>query len=158
MLHRSYNFFNLVRNTNRYHVDQFYIFHIGLIKRNASILISKHGIQYKVHKLLNSQKIFINKKLGRNENWRWGCITRFSSDNSKTKKDSSEKILTESVQQRIIELNEEKLGKLKERVLNVKPVDSEEGEEKEKMAKLNGKQSTEYRGSPKEDAASKKGI
>lgn len=104
-----------------------------------------------------SQKVFANKKIGRHENGSW--IARFLSDNAKTKKDESEKRLSEDVQQKIIELNEEKLGKLKERVLDIKPLDSSDDKEKEReVTKFADKQSAEFKESLKDDVMSKKGM
>lgn len=87
-------------------------------------------------------------------------MTRFLSDDVKTKKDKFEKILAEDSQQRIIELNEEKLGKLKERVLNIEPIIpvDKKGEETGKMAKLTEKQSTESKELLRDDITLKKGI
>lgn len=87
-------------------------------------------------------------------------MTRFLSDDAKSNKDKSETKLAEEVQQRIIELNEEKLGKLKERVLNIEPVvsDGKEKAAKGQAAKLVEKQSAESKEPLKDDVASKKGI
>jgi len=161
MLHRPHNLVSFIRNvTCRYHADQLYIFQIGLIRRHASILIvPKYGTRYKVHTFSNSQKIFANSRVDRLEDCRWTCATRFSSSNAKSNKDKSEVKLAEGVQQRIIELNEDKLGKLKERVLDIEPVVSDEKEEgKGQTAKLTEKQSAEFKEPSKDDNASKKGI
>ncbi|KAM0727586.1 Proton-coupled zinc antiporter SLC30A9, mitochondrial [Formica fusca] len=158
-MYRFYNHLNFIRNmTCQYHADQLCIFQIGLNKRHASILIMpKYGVQYKVQKLLYSQKVFANKKIGRNEDGRWIGIAKFSSDEAKIKKDKSEKRLAEDVQQKIIELNEDKLGKLKERVLNIEPIDSSNDKEKEKEAiKFIEKQSAESKELSKDDVMSKK--
>lgn len=160
-MYRSYNHLNFIRNiTCRYHADQLCIFQVGLSKRHASILIMpKYDTQYKVHMLSYSQKIFANKKISRHENGRWIDIARFLSDDSKTKKDKSEKRLAEDVQDKIIELNEDKLGKLKERVLDIEPIDSSDDKEKEKEAtKFAEKQSAESKEASKDDVMSKKGI
>jgi len=160
MLHLSCNPLNFIRNvTCRYHANQSCIFHIGLSKRHASILIMpKYDTRYKVHMLINPQKMVANKKLLQSEDYRWIC-TRFLSDHAKIK-DKSEKKLAEDVQQRIIELNEEKLGKLKERVLDIKPISTidEKKEEKTEATKFAVKQSTESKESSKDDAVSKKGT
>jgi len=161
MLHRPHNLVSFIRNvTCRYHADQLYIFQIGLIRRHSSILIvPKYGTQYKVHTFSNSQKVFANNRVDRLGDCRWICATRFSSSNAKSDKDKSDIKLAENVQQRIIELNEEKLGKLKERVLDIEPVISDEKEEgKGQTAKLIVKQSAESKESTKDDNASKKGI
>ncbi|XP_032682993.1 zinc transporter 9 isoform X1 [Odontomachus brunneus] len=159
MLHRSYNLLNFIRNASRCHVDQLCVFQIGLIRRHASIfIIPKCGIRYKVCKFTSAQKIFINRKVDKHDDWRWIYMTRFLSDDTKTKKDKSEKILAEDSQQRIIELNEETLGKLKERVLDIEPIipaDKKE-EETEETAKLTEKQSTESKESLKDDITLKK--
>ncbi|CAL1685358.1 unnamed protein product [Lasius platythorax] len=158
-MYRSYNHLNFIRNiTCRYHADQLCIFQVGLSKRHASILIiPKYDTQYKVHVLSYSQKIFANKKISRHENGRWIDIARFSSDDAKTKKDKSEKRLAEDVQHKIIELNEDKLGKLKERVLDIEPIDSSDDKEKGKEAtKFAEKQSAESKETSKDDVMSKK--
>lgn len=160
-MYRSYNHLNFIRNmTRQYHADKLCMFQIGLNKRHASILIiPKHDVQYKIQKFSYSQKIYTNKKIGRNEDGRWIGIAKFSSDEAKTKKDKSEKKLAEDVQQKIIELNEEKLGKLKERVLNIEPVDSSNDKEKGREAtKFAEKQSVESKELSKDDVTSKKGI
>ncbi|XP_012227233.1 proton-coupled zinc antiporter SLC30A9, mitochondrial [Linepithema humile] len=161
MLHSSCNLLNFIRNvTCRYHADQSCIFHIGLSKRHASILIMpKYDTRYKVYTLINPQKIVANKKTLQYEDYRWIRTTRFLSDDVKSKdKSDNETKLVENVQQRIIELNEEKLGKLKERVLNIEPISTidEKEEGKEEATKLAVKQSTESKESSKDDATSKK--
>ncbi|XP_050447051.1 zinc transporter 9 [Cataglyphis hispanica] len=158
-MYRSHNHLNFIRNiTRQYHADKLCIFQIGLNKRHASILIiPKHDVQYKIHKFLYSQKIFTDKKIGTNEDGRWIDIAKFSSDDAKAKKNKSEKKLAEDVQQKIIELNEEKLGKLKERVLNVEPIDSSNDKEKGREAtKFAEKQSVESKELSKDDVTSKK--
>lgn len=161
MLYRSCNLLNFIRNTSRYRADQLYVLQIGLISRHASIfVISKYGTQYKVCKFMNPQKTFINKKVEKYDDWRWICMTRFLSDDAKAKKDKSEKILIEDSQQRIIELDKGKLGKLKERILDIKPINliDKKGEQTGEIAKLNEKQSTESKESSKDDLTLKKGI
>lgn len=158
MLHRPHNLVSFIRNvTCRYHADRSCIFQIGLIRRHSILIVPKYGTRCKVHAFSNSQKIFA-KRAGRQDgDCRWTCATRFSSDDAKSNGDKSEVKLAEEVQQRIIELNEEKLGKLKERALNVEPVISnEKKEEKEQAAKLAEKQSAESKES-KDDIALKKG-
>lgn len=161
MWHRSYNLLNCIRHTNQYHVDQLYIFQIGLIRRHVSIfVIPKYGTQCKVYKFKSPQKIFINGKVERYDDWRWIYMTKFISDDAKTKKDKSGKILIEDSQQRIIELDEEKLGKLKERVLDIEPINpvDKKEEEAEEIAKLTERQSVESKETSKDDATLKKGI
>ncbi|XP_012054870.1 PREDICTED: zinc transporter 9 [Atta cephalotes] len=155
MFHRSHNFINFIRNvTCRYHTNQLCIFQIGLVRRHASILIvPKYDIQYKVHTFSNSQKVFANRKVSRHRDIKWTCMTRFLSDDAKSK--NKETKLVEEVQQRIIELNEEKLGKLKERVLDVEPTISDKKKEGQ-TAKLVDKQSAESKESLKDDIISKK--
>ncbi|XP_011868185.1 PREDICTED: zinc transporter 9 isoform X1 [Vollenhovia emeryi] len=158
MLHRPHNLVSFIRNvTCRYHADRLCTFHIGLIKRHASVLIvPKYGTRYKVHAFSNSQKVFANRKTGRHGDCRWTCAARFS-DDAKSNKDGSEVKLANEVKQRIIELNEEKLGKLKERVLDIEPVISDEKEVgKGQAAKLVEKKSAEFKEPLKDDAASKK--
>lgn len=160
MLHRPHNFVNFIRNvTCRYHADQLCIFQIGLIRRHASILIvPKCGARYKVHAFSNSQKVSASRGVGRHGDCRWTCASRFS-DDAKSNKDKSEIKLAEEVQQRIIELNEEKLGKLKERVLDIEPIVTHEKEDgKGQAAKLVEKQPAESKEPSKDDVISKKGI
>lgn len=159
MLHSSCNLWNIIRNvTCRYHADQSCIFHIGLSKRHASILIMpKYDTRYKVHMFINPQKIVANKNILQYKNYRWIYITSFLSDDTKNE-DKSEKKLIEEVQQRIIELNEQKLGKLKERVLNIESTVNRKEEEKTEATKLAAKQSAESKESPKDDSMSKKGT
>ncbi|KAL0134757.1 hypothetical protein PUN28_001493 [Cardiocondyla obscurior] len=135
MLHRPHNLVNFIRSvTCRYHADQLCILHAGPVRRHASILIvPKYGTQHKVDEFLNSQKVFSNKKVGRHEDCKWICVTKFLSNDGKSNKDKSE-VKTEEVQQRIIELNEEKLGKLKERVLDIEPVAFDEKKEEKQSA------------------------
>lgn len=160
MLQRSCNLLNLIRNINRYHTDQLCIYQIGLSKRHASILIMpKYGTRYKIHMLSYSQRVLANKKMDMYEDCRWTCAKRFSSD-SKPKKDKVEKKLNEESQQRVIELNEEKLGKLKERVLNIEPISStdEREDEKVEITKFTEKEPAESKEpSTKDDSISKKG-
>ncbi|XP_028046272.1 zinc transporter 9 isoform X2 [Monomorium pharaonis] len=163
MLHRPCNLVKFIRNvTCRYHADQLCIFQIGLVRRHASILIvPKYSTQHnKVH--TNSQvfefTVFANRKIGRHGDCRWICVTKLLSDDAKFNKDKSEAKLAEEVQQRIIELNEEKLGQLKERVLDIEPVVSKEKEEaaKGQAPKFVEKQTTEFKESLKNDVAPKK--
>lgn len=157
-MYRSYNYLNFIQNiTCRYQADPLYIFQIGLNKRHTSILITpKYDIQYKVRMFSYSQKVCANKKIGRHENSRWISIARFLSDDTKIK-DKSEKRLAEDVQQKVVELKEEKLGKLKERILNIEPIDSSDDKEKGKEpTKFVEKQSTESKELPKDDVMAKK--
>ena len=158
MFHRSHNFINFIRNvTCRYHTNQLCIFQIGLVRRHASILIvPKYDIQYKVHTFSNSQKVFANRKVSRHRDIKWICMTRFLSDDAKSK--NKETKLVEEVQQKIIELNEEKLGKLKERVLDIEPVISDNKKEGQTTKTVVEKQSAESKESLKDDVISKKGI
>lgn len=160
MLHRSHYLLNLIRNTNRYHIDQLCVLQIGLIRRHASLfIIPKYGTSYKVCKFTSAQKIFINEKIDRHDNWRWIYTSRFLSDDMKIKKDKSEKILDEDSQQRIIELDKEKLGKLKERVLDIEPIipTNKKREEIGEAVKLIEKPSTDSKKSS-DDVTLKKGI
>lgn len=162
MLHQHHNLINFIRNvTCRYHVDQLYIFQVGLIRRHASILIvPKYGTRYKVHTFTNSQKIFANRKIGRHGDCRWAYAARFSSNDAKSNKDKPEVKLVEEVQQRIIELSEEKLGQLKERVLDIESVISDEKKDgKGQATKLVEEQSAESKELSKDDIVlSKKGM
>ncbi|RLU23218.1 hypothetical protein DMN91_003421 [Ooceraea biroi] len=158
MLLQSRTFLSYVRNINWYHIDQLCIYQIGLTRRHASILIMpKYGTRYKIHTLSSSQRVLANRKVDKYE----GCTyaKRFSSD-TKAKKDKLEKKLTEESQQRVIELNEEKLGKLKERVLDIEAISStdEREDEKGEATKLAEKQSEskESKEATKDDITSKK--
>lgn len=160
MLHRPHNLVNFIRNvTCRYRADQLCIFQIGLVRRHASILVvPKYGTRHKVHTFSNSQKVFANRKVGRHGEYRWTYATRFSSNDAKSNKDKSDAKLVEEVQQRIIELNEEKLGKLKERVLDIEPVISEKEERKGQAGKREKliEKSVESKEPSKDDVVSKK--
>lgn len=109
----------------------------------------KYDISYKVHTLSDYAHIFTNKKIDRYEVCRWTYLKRFSSDDTKT-----DKKLTD-VQQRIIELKEEKLGKLKERILDIEIKSNEK--EKDKVTNLAEKQFVEFTKTSKNDVVSKKG-
>lgn len=106
----------------------------------------KYGIPYKVHTLSTYTYICSNKRIDRYEDCRWTYLKRFLSDDTKTDKKS-----TEDVQQRIIELKEEKLGQLKERILDIEIKSNEK--EKDKVTNIAEKQFVEF---SKNDAVSKK--
>lgn len=157
MLQRSCTFVSFIRNLSRYHTDQLCIYQIGLTRRHASILIMpKYGTRYKIHTLSNSQRVFSNKKMDVHEHRWWIYPRRFSSD-TKAKKDKVEKKLNEE-SQRIIELEEEKLGKLKERVLNIEPISSTDEKETAKAEANNSeKQPVDSKVPSEDDSISKKG-
>lgn len=159
-MYRSYNYLNFIQTiTCRYQADPLYIFQIGINKRHASILIMpKYGTRYKVHMLSYSQKVCANRKVDRHESGRWISIARFFSDDAKIK-NKSEKRLAEDVQQTVVELKEEKLGKLKERVLDIELIDSNSDKEKgRETTKFVEKKSIESKELSKDDVMSKKGI
>ncbi|XP_014469178.1 PREDICTED: zinc transporter 9 [Dinoponera quadriceps] len=154
MLHRSYKFLNFIRSTSiRCNVDRLGVYQVEFIRRHASIfIIPKYGTRYKMCKFTSSQRILINGKVDKYDDRRSIYTTRFLSDDAKTKKDKSEKIVGDS-QQRIIELDEEKLGKLKERVLDIEPISPVDKSRVEtgETAKLAEKQSAESKESLKDD-------
>lgn len=157
-MYRSYNYLNFIQTiTCRYQADPLYIFQIGINKRHASILIMpKYGTRYKVHMLSYSQKVCANRKVDRHESGRWISIARFFSDDAKIK-NKSEKRLAEDVQQTVVELKEEKLGKLKERVLDIELIDSNSDKEKgRETTKFVEKKSIESKELSKDDVMSKK--
>lgn len=159
-MYRSYNCVNLIQNiTCRYQAGPLRIFQIGLDKNRASILqIPKYDTQYKICMLSYYQKVCANKKIGRHEDNRWINIARFLSDDAKIK-DKFEKRLAEDVQQKVVEFKGEKLGKLKERVLDLQPIDSNDDKEKgRETTKFIEKQSTESKELSKDDVILKKGI
>jgi len=156
MLQRSRNLLSFTININRYDTAQLCI---GLTRKHANALIMpKYGTQYKVYKLFYSQRILANKKVDKYEDCRWTCMKRFSSDTSK-KNQLEKKVAEESQKQKITVLDEEKLGKLKERVLDIEPISSidEKKDEKGETIKLVVKQLAESNEPTKDDTASKKG-
>lgn len=155
----SSKFLNFIQNINRYHADQLCIFQIGLTKRYANILIMpKCGTQYnRIHTLSNPRKVFFTRKIGK-QDWRWTCM-RFTSDESKIKQEKLDKKLADDVQQKIIELNQEKLGKLKERVLNVESISADNKEEAQsEAADIIEKDSEQPKQPLIDDTTSKKGM
>lgn len=161
-MYRSYNYLNFIQNiTCRYQADPLCIFQIGVNKRHASILIMpKYSTRYKgykVHMLSYSQKVCANNKIGRHEDNKWISIARFLSDDAKIK-NKSEKRLAEDVQQKVVELKEEKLGKLKERALDIETIDSNNKEKGRETTKFIEKQSAESKELSKDDVMLKKGI
>lgn len=163
MLHRSYSLLNVIQTINRYNIDQLFIYRTGAIRRHFSVVIKpKYSTRYNSHISSNSEKLFANDKVGRFGECRWTVVllSRSNSDNAKTRKDGQSTLdesATNNVQQRIIELNEEKLGQLKERALDVTPTDATVVEVKEKKDEEKVAASkVETPESTKEEASAKK--
>ncbi|XP_046821600.1 zinc transporter 9 isoform X3 [Vespa crabro] len=166
MLHRSYTLLNFFRNISCHCTGEHCIFQIGLSRRRSNILITpNHGVRCKVHVISNSQSNFGQKKAGKTGDLKWTCIItrRTASDDIKGKGIGDllqqEKIFIQDGQDRVIELNEEKLGKLKERPLNVEPVvetDDKKKKDPEKVAEFVDKPVIESKETAEEDITSKK--
>lgn len=146
MLHRSYSLLSFVRrNVNCCRTDQFYIFQIGVAKRHTSILITPKF----VHVISNSSRVCY-----RNEETLGIRRLSFTAATRQAPKDEKETILESEkstdklevdAQQKIIELNEDKLGQLKERVLSVEldvPVDKENKKETSQLDETDTKKGT----------------
>ncbi|XP_015515337.1 zinc transporter 9 [Neodiprion lecontei] len=141
MLHQSYGLQSFIRqNIVCHHRNQCYIFLVGQTKRHASIFItSKANSKHNSNFVLNSPKLGLQHKLNIiayvNPRWRYVTASGLSSisdgetksgnDEKKRHFDADQKILKAAVKERIIELNAENLGKIKER-----PLDTENNEEK----------------------------
>ncbi|XP_035733125.1 zinc transporter 9-like isoform X2 [Vespa mandarinia] len=166
MLHRSYTLLNFFRNISCHCTGEHCIFQIGLSRRRSNILITpNHGVRCKVHVISNSQSNFGQKKAGKTGDLKWTCIItrRTASDDIKGKGIGDllqqEKIFIQDGQDRVIELNEEKLGKLKERPLNVEPVveiDDKKKKDPAKVAEFIDKPVIESKETAEEDITSKK--
>jgi len=155
MLQRSRNLLNFTININRYDTAQLCI---GLTRKHANaLIIPKYGTQYTVYQLFYSQRILANKKVDKYKDCRWTCIKRFSSD-TKIKKDQPEKkVIKDSQKQKVTVLDKEKLGKLKERLLDIEPISCIDEQKDEKATKSVEKQLAESNELTKDDIASKKG-
>lgn len=138
MLHRSYNILKFIQyNVNGCRREQFHIFQIGIAKRHTSTYIK----QKLIHVISSSSKLCYNKHV----NPRWICSTASKSNADKVKntiKNKKEKVLAtdkevkadaQVVVQRVVELKEEKLGQLKERALDVEPVNLDGNVKKESV-------------------------
>ncbi|XP_063982991.1 proton-coupled zinc antiporter SLC30A9, mitochondrial [Diachasmimorpha longicaudata] len=126
MLHRSCSFFS--RSKFSYcHLDQLFTLKIFVAKRHASILITpRNGNCYKLRLPRESKRICHKESNFFDKRCPSLSITRQSGDDSKTKNQEIPKLvkeLTQTLQQKIVELNGgEKLGKLRERILEVESV------------------------------------
>ncbi|XP_001606946.2 zinc transporter 9 isoform X1 [Nasonia vitripennis] len=160
MLHRSYSLLSFLRrNTNGCCREQFYLYQIGLAKRHTSTFIKQKFI----HVISNSSKLCHNK----HADTRWMCATaRLASNDAKSKSEVVEKAAEvkaepeadAAITHRIVELNEENLGKLKERVLNVEAPAPKTAEKEKEEVKVIKKEKTkkEVKIAAAEEAASKK--
>lgn len=159
MLHRSYSLLSFLRrNVNGCWKEQFYLYQIGLAKRHTSTFIKQKFIRV----ISNSSKLCHNK----HADTRWMCATsRLASNDAKSKSVVVEKASEVKAEpkadtpiiHRIVELNEENLGKLKERALNVEAATPLTGK-KEKEVKVIKKEKTkkEEKKVAAEEAAAKK--
>lgn len=166
MLHRSYTLLNFFRNISCHCTGEHCIFQIGLSRRRSNIFITpNHGVRCKVHVISNSQSNFGQKKAGKTGHLKWTYVVtrRTVSDDIKKKEigdlPQQEKTLIQVGQDRVIELSEEKLGKLKERPLNVESVkiDDKKKKDPEKVAESVDKPVIEGKETA-EDVTSKKGM
>ncbi|XP_046740868.1 zinc transporter 9 [Diprion similis] len=141
MLHQSYGLQSFIRkNIVCHHRNQCYIYLVGQTKRHASIFItSKANSKHNSNFVLNSPQLGVQHKLNIiayvNPKWRYVTASGLSSISDGEKKsgndkknklsDADQKILKTAVTEKIIELNAEKLGKIKER-----PLDTDNNAEK----------------------------
>lgn len=128
MLHRSYSLLKFIQcNVTGCSREQFHILQIGIAKRHTSTYIKKKLI----YVISNSSKLCHNYHV----NPRWICSTTPKLDTVKVKdtiknKNKKEKVLLNSDKAKVdfnavhkgVELNEDNLGKLKERHLDVEPI------------------------------------
>lgn len=165
MLQRSYSFLNFIRKISHHCADEVCIFQIGEAGRNFSTLvIPKYGVRCKVH-ITNSQSNFGHKKVGRTTDLKWTYVItrRAASSNAKGKEENQtileKKATSQDSQDRVIELNEEKLGKLKERPLTLEVtsnVEDKKQNEQGKAPETSEKTKTETAEIPKEGILAKK--
>ncbi|XP_051165947.1 zinc transporter 9 isoform X2 [Leptopilina boulardi] len=125
MLHRSYSLLSFIRRNVICHcADRLYVFHIGVAKKHTSIFITS---KY-VHVISKTQKIFNNnnntsaRKIGELR-WIHASASRFIAGKIEEK---SEKIVEQPLKQKVIEHDKKKLGKVKERDLEVKAANLED--------------------------------
>ncbi|KAK2587085.1 hypothetical protein KPH14_002856 [Odynerus spinipes] len=166
MLHRSYSFLNFIRNASYHCADEVCIFQIGVTRRHfGASVIPKYGVRCKVHVISNSQSNFGHKKVGKITDLKWTCVItrRAASSDSKgregNRQSQEEKASFQDTQDRVIELNEEKLGKLKERILSVGVVgetDEKKKNEPGKAAEILEKTKVEVKEISKEESTLKK--
>jgi hypothetical protein len=123
MLHRSYSFFSFIRyNVHSSRQEQVYLLHVALQKRHTSTFIKQQFI----YVISNTSKFCSNNY---NSRQLITVIKRFISNDSKSKNEKVEKAdinkkENSEIKQKIVELDEEKLGKIKERLLNIESIDS----------------------------------
>lgn len=170
MLYRSYSFLTFIRgNASSIYTDQLYELRIGLAKRHASICITpRFGTRYKLVTPRDSQKIYTKRKIDDIDNLRCALLAtlRAASDDSKSRSDGSSEVKHEGgkaqLQQKVIELDREKFGMLKERMLNVEAPEPDktkkETEGKRTKSSDKGKQETSPEIAKKDETIAKKGL
>ncbi|XP_033211950.1 zinc transporter 9 [Belonocnema kinseyi] len=132
MLHRSYSLLSFIRRNVTCHcTDRFYVFHVGVTRRHASIFITP---KY-VHVISNTQKSYNNpspRKIGETR-WIHASASRLATKEIGGKKTTEklEKVVKSTLKQKVIELDREKLGKVKERDLDVQVLSSQDDAKKE---------------------------
>lgn len=148
MLHRSCNLRTFVRqNVVCHYTDRRYIFEIGRAKRFASLFISsRSNCRYNGNVILGWLRPESHSKANlvgySNPRWRYIDASNFSTKSEESRNDiqndkktarseADQKILKAAVTEKIIELNAEKLGKIKER-----PLDTSVAEQTTKVSKL----------------------
>lgn len=124
MLHRSYSLLSFIRRNVICHcADRLYVFHIGVAKKHTSIFITS---KY-VHVISKTQKIFNNNNTSARKidelRWIHASASRFIAGKIEEK---SEKIVEQPLKQKVIEHDKKKLGKVKERDLEVKAANLED--------------------------------
>lgn len=127
MLHRSYSLLSFIRRNVTCHcADRLYVFHIGVAKKHTSIFITP---KY-VHVISKTQRIFNNTTTRKIGELRWihASASRFIAEKIEEK---PEKVVEQPLKQKIIEHDKEKLGKVKERDLEVKAASLEDVSKKE---------------------------
>ncbi|KAG7198327.1 hypothetical protein KM043_005725 [Ampulex compressa] len=132
---------------------------IGLARRHASILITpKYNSRHKSCPILNSQRFFANKKVGHLAERRCLFVTSLKSaaGDNKNKKTEPDKKAFEDIQQRIIKLDEQNLGKLKERALNTDVGDIGKKVQDKNETEESNKHKAEAADNENDDSASKK--
>ena len=156
MLHRSYSLLSFIRRNVTCHcTDRFYVFHIGANRRHTSIYITPKF----VHVILNTQNIFNNANRGKISELRWihASASRFSAKEIEERK--AEKLKVANLKQKVIELDQEKLGKVKERdlTLSVTSLVDDLKKQDEKSRKKEEKRESEKEAAKEEIPVPKKG-
>lgn len=131
MLHRSYSLLSFIRRNVTCHcTDRFYVFHVGVTRRHASIFSTP---KY-VHVISNTQKTCNNpspRKIGETQLIHASASRLATKEIEEKKTEKLEKVVKSTLKQKVVELDGEKLGKVKERDLDVKVLSSQDDTKKE---------------------------